>query len=231
MFAIKAFGPTALIVLIACSCHSKAKNSIAPAPTVVVGGMEDAGLNSKLKRQLAASIAAFKNRKRYARLTPEILAKIPDADVEQVIVDFIECRAEREGQDDQRALAHLPSGFLPIYATWLLEAEVNNGGFNQFFWNSSGQFAADALAGFRAIGAAEHARLTERAINIYKSERVRLEKFKQRGSLEDFSESYKDNKLNALDDEFFKSGIDLSKLRVGFIRANPKLFEAQCETG
>lgn len=43
------------------------------------------------------------------------------------------------------------------------ESEIYNGGFDQFFWNSSGNHYALCLAGFRALDAKESARLLEAA--------------------------------------------------------------------
>jgi hypothetical protein len=45
-----------------------------------------------------------------------------------------------------------------------LEREVNNGGFPQFFLNSSGDHAAATPAALRAIGAPEMARIVEAAL-------------------------------------------------------------------
>src|SRR5690349_10093080 len=51
-------------------------------------------------------------------------------------------------------------------AVWELEAEVNNGGFHQYFFNSSGQFAPFALGALRAVGASQTAGMLQRAISV-----------------------------------------------------------------
>jgi hypothetical protein len=51
-------------------------------------------------------------------------------------------------------------------AVWELEAEVNNGGFHQYFFNSSGKFARFALGALRAVGATQTAGILEQAINV-----------------------------------------------------------------
>jgi len=53
-----------------------------------------------------------------------------------------------------------------IYTIWWLEAEVNNGGFHQYFWNSAGDHADAALKSLKNIGALKTASLLERAIEI-----------------------------------------------------------------
>lgn len=40
-------------------------------------------------------------------------------------------------------------------------AELNNGGLEQYFWNSSGDFAADQIADFRKIGCDQYAHLLQ----------------------------------------------------------------------
>jgi hypothetical protein len=46
-----------------------------------------------------------------------------------------------------------------VFCMWDVVSEVNNGGFDQFFLNSSGDLAHETLAGLRAIGAAHTAEL------------------------------------------------------------------------
>ncbi|MGC4064783.1 MAG: DMP19 family protein [Polyangiaceae bacterium] len=176
------------------------------------------------KTQLAASLEAFKNRKRYETLNPEILRSVPDADVEQAIIDFIEDRTKLAGGDTRQALDALSDGFRAVYATWWVEAEVNNGGFNQYFWNASGAFACDAVAGFDRIGLPQLARLMERAIAIRNEDAHEIGRFKDRGTLEAFSESYENNRLNDLDQEFYALEADVSAARIRFIRDNAELF-------
>ena len=48
-------------------------------------------------------------------------------------------------------------------AVWTLEADVNNGGFDQYFLNSSGDCAWYAPTALRAIGAEETAAIVEQA--------------------------------------------------------------------
>jgi len=161
-------------------------------------------------------------------LTVEILKKIPDANLEQAIMDFIECHAQRKGVSQYDIIKTLSPGFLAIYTTWWVEAEVFNGGFNQYFFNSSGDFASEAIAGFDLIGTPALARLMERAIAINHENQEKNKKLKVPRTLEAFSKSYKGNPLNKLDDEFYLHMKELSKARIRFIRANPHLFVGQC---
>ncbi|UYV16843.1 DMP19 family protein [Porphyrobacter sp. ULC335] len=50
-------------------------------------------------------------------------------------------------------LANLSEAHRHYFAVGVLEGEVYNGGFHQYFWNSSGTYYADAIAGLKALEA------------------------------------------------------------------------------
>jgi len=54
-----------------------------------------------------------------------------------------------------------------IYVVGLLEGEVNNGGFSQYFWNTEGQHAAVTVDVLKRVGAKETASLLRRAMKLY----------------------------------------------------------------
>ena len=114
-----------------------------------------------------------------------------------------------------------------MFATWGLEGEVNNGGFNQYFYNftSSGQYAEEARDGFELIGANKLADLTQRAMDMMMKNAEHLSKFKD-GTLESFSKSYENNPLNDFDDEFYKldKTENISQLRINYIKAHKSEF-------
>jgi len=118
----------------------------------------------------------------------------------------------------------LSKGFIAVYVTFWVEAEVNNGGFNQYFWNSSGQFGLEAIEGFREIGAAACADLMSRAVATAVAEFPEMQKHYERGTLDAFRESYEHTQLDELDTEFYALGEGLSDLRIKYIRSHPHLF-------
>jgi len=188
-------------------------------------------VNPKVQADIEASMKAFENRKRYQTLTADTLKAIADDDLEMALIDFVNCKVEKSGKPERDVFNGLSPGFRAVFSTWILEGEVNNGGFNQFFWNSSGEYAADAAAGFDLIGAPAHARLMRRAIVIRDADRAKTQAFKNRGTLEAFSESYRNNRLSKLDDEFYKQGDSLSAARIKFVRAHPGMFVGVCGAG
>lgn len=54
-----------------------------------------------------------------------------------------------------------------IFVIGLVETEVNNGGFSQFFFNSAGAFANEAADAFLAIGAGKTAAICKKAVSIF----------------------------------------------------------------
>lgn len=167
----------------------------------------------------------FKNRKTYKNLSPEILASVADERLEQAVMDSIDTRFEVGEPFTLEKISQLTEGQQAVFSTWWLEAEVNNGGFNQFYFNPFGQFAQMAEVGFKTIGAEKLSALTKKANKIYSENKERLEAFDD-GTAESFSESYKDNPLNALDAEFYQLNDleDIYTLRVKYIRDHPDQF-------
>ncbi|WP_313182538.1 DMP19 family protein [Sphingobacterium siyangense] len=112
-----------------------------------------------------------------------------------------------------------------IYMISRLEAEVNNGGYNQFYFNSSGQFATALPEALKLVGATKFADLTERANSTFEKEKSKITE-DQDGTVEGFSKSYENNPLNKFDEEFYKLNDveNLQKIQVDYIRKNKKEF-------
>lgn len=174
--------------------------------------------------EIAKSVDAFNNRKTYSALDKSTLESIEDSELEQAIVDYIYTKVGDDYEKQYEIVTGLSKGFKAVYTTWWVEAEVNNGGFNQYFWNSSSQFAMEAIDGFKEIGAEKYASLMENAVKIAIDEMPEMQKFRNKGTLEAFSESYEHTALNELDEKFFEYPEDLSKLRITYIRNNYGLF-------
>jgi len=54
-----------------------------------------------------------------------------------------------------------------LLAVWVVDAEVNNGGFDQYFFNSSGDLAPETPSALERIGAPRAAALLRRAIERF----------------------------------------------------------------
>jgi len=183
---------------------------------------------SEMDLLIEESVNEHNNRKIYKKLTKEIIETIPDIKLEETILDNINTSFEKGEQYTLEKISKLTKGQQAVFSTWWLEAEVNNGGFNQFYFNSIGQFAEMAEIGFKTIGAENFSNLTKQANIIYIKNKERLEEFDD-GTLESFSESYNDNPLNEMDKkfyEFYKSE-NIGDLRIKYIRDNISEFTSE----
>lgn len=182
-------------------------------------------LTNPSTEEILKSFDDLMNRPVYKTLTKEILDSIPDIALEQYVFDNIYQQLGSETENELSKVQNLTKGQQAIFSVWWVEAEVNNGGFNQFYFNSSGQYAKMAVDGFQLFGASKFADLMKRANDVYEENRERLEEFDD-GSIESFSESYEDNPLNALDQEFYDlyKSEPLNELRIAYIRKHPNEF-------
>ncbi len=85
------------------------------------------------------------------------------------IVDSIAGKIEAtKGPEEYFAsIARLPRSHVLLYAIFFAGAEVNNGGFSQLFYNSTGMVAPEAREGFAAIGMPKIAGLFSQAMQIF----------------------------------------------------------------
>jgi hypothetical protein len=173
---------------------------------------------------LLASIEAFRNRRRYSLLDLPTLRSIPDSVLDQAVIDYILSALDKTMPNTRDAVAALGEGFLTVYCTWIAEVEVGNGGFNQFFWNTSEQCASDLPRALRTIGALRAAEIAQAALLIAHEETVRRNTVRDKTNLQAFSDSYQTTDLGILDSDFWQEAREFSNLRVKYIRQNEGLF-------
>lgn len=88
-----------------------------------------------------------------------------------------------------------------LYAAHLCQSEVCNGGFEQFFFDSSGILAPEAVEGFEAIGQESIALLVKGALEKF-GEPYPRERFDRVAILDDMDEETAET-LTALEENFF----------------------------
>ena len=105
--------------------------------------------------------------------------------------------------------------------------EVNNGGFNQWFFNSSGDHAHETLIALKNIGAIKMADIVEKAISFWPGAKVPKDELARRDILEEISDTA-DPEWNKLDNMFYSGKDDLDdyqELLLGYVRKNKENFE------
>ena len=184
-------------------------------------------MNYIIKILMIATILSFfgcngqNKKKSKTEFTEETIDKITDENLLMDIYDNISLKLPKDYKKEYDSVLKLSKSEQAIYMIWGLEAEINNGGFNQYFFNSSGQFAKLTPNALKLVGAIKFAELANRANQIYKAENDKIAKH-QDGTIEGFSKSYDENPLNELDEEFYKlyKEEDLQKLQIEYIRKN-----------
>lgn len=104
-----------------------------------------------------------------------------------------------------------------------VERELNNGGFNQYFWNSSGDFANETIASLKAIGAEKTAALLQQAMDQFPDRKVPTNR-DERNELQEQIQEQADDVWNELDEKFYLYEENLNELNLAFIKMNKDSF-------
>ncbi len=186
---------------------------------------DDGKLSKEIEEQLSKSIEAFKNRPIHIELTEHIIDTTSDENLLQVVFDNLSGKQPSDYEKEYETLLSWNKSRQAIYMIWVLEAEVNNGGYNQFYFNSSGQFYKHLPEALRLVGAHKFADLTKRANETFEKENPKITQH-QDGTLEGFSKSYEGNPLNKFDVEFYDlyKTENLQQIQVDYIRKNKTEF-------
>lgn len=175
--------------------------------------------------QITQSIENFNNRPIHRVLTKKLIETTLDDNLLQVVFDNLSEKIPEDYNKEYEVVTGWNNSRQAIYLIWILEAEVNNGGYNQFYFNSSGRYYKKLPKALRLVGANKFGELTERSNNLFEAASDNIKKH-QDGTLEGFSESYDDNPLNDLDDEFYElyKLEELHQIQIEYIRNNIEQF-------
>ena len=186
---------------------------------------EDKSTSTESKDSIDKSVGDFNSRTVHKELTGEIIDKTSDGDLLQIIFDNLSQKQPKDYKREYETVMSWNRSQQAIYMIWLLEAEVNNGGYNQFYYNSSGQFYKQLPEVLKLVGANKFAELTTKANATFEKENPKITQH-QDGTLEGFSKSYDDNPLNKFDDEFYAlyKIENLQQIQIDYIRKHKTEF-------
>jgi hypothetical protein len=146
-------------------------------------------------------------------------------DLLHAIVDGL--TAEMGGEDlpdEEDVLADASPGQRAIYALTAADGEVNNGGFEQFFFNSSGAFMHEAIDGAELIGAPQHAEILGEAAAIYPEGTVPKDRAERDRILQSVPEVELERVLGPLNDRWYAADRALERKMVAYVEENPDEF-------
>jgi hypothetical protein len=110
-----------------------------------------------------------------------------------------------------------------FYFNQNLEREVNNGGFHQFFVNSSGNFAMETILSLKIVGAFHTVSILQMAIDQFPQGNVPNDEMERRELIEKI-EGKASDEWNTLDKKFFEYQDNLNQLNMNYVRENSSFF-------
>ena len=122
--------------------------------------------------------------------------------------------------EDMSALSEAERIF---YITQTLEMEVNNGGFSQFFYNSSGNFSNELVGAFTAIGANVTATICQKAISAFGRD-IPVDRDEREEMLDELESDEFDEILEECDKAFCDYEDNLNELNYNFVMKNKEFF-------
>jgi hypothetical protein len=157
--------------------------------------------------------------KRWAGVTPTRteLAALTDPDA---VYDLFAYADERLRGEEQ----NVPEGLSILHAAWVLDCEIKNGGFDQYFWNRGLEHATFTLAALKRIGDEGRGAVLAQAIALFHKEGTKFRFFKKRGKLEDYATFAKDGLFRELDSLYYKAPGAMEEKLVAYVRSHPNEF-------
>ena len=128
----------------------------------------------------------------------------------------IETARKRLNELNFESLSEIDKVLITVYE---LEAEVNNGGFDQYYFNSSGNLAYYAPQALKIIGAPKMARIVADANQKFGINGPPRDWDERQEKLEIITED--EDQWEELDSEFYSYPEDIEKLLAEYIGKNP----------
>jgi hypothetical protein len=164
----------------------------------------------------------------------------PDSYLELEMVNRIHYHIRKEtrgrsAKTEADALRNLSKELRFIFFSNHLDGEVFNGGFEQYFSNSAGEYILETLDGYRLLGDIRIITILEKAIGVFirmqnsYSDWIlgELEPWTIKSAIIDknyFIRKGKKSSLESLDDEYYRINKELSAKRINFIKKNAAIF-------
>lgn len=108
-----------------------------------------------------------------------------------------------------------------FYITQILEQEINNGGFSQFFYNSSGDYSNEIVDAVTKIGAYKTAEICKKALAVFNG-KVPTDREERQNLLESLT---CEDIFDKCDNAFYDYEDDLEALNYAYIMKYRKFFQ------
>ena len=138
----------------------------------------------------------------------------------EILIDLSESERTKFGKEDF-AIQSAPQKVFS--SVWAVESEVNNGGFSQYFLNSSAETAVFLVDALETIGAPKTADICRRALDCAFPGGLPPTAAEISSQAAEFSEGTL-AQLDAVDAEFFAYPHDLTELLYAYVARHPEEF-------
>jgi hypothetical protein len=118
-----------------------------------------------------------------------------------------------------RGKSELSAEEAEVLGVWMLDAEVNNGGFDQYFWNTAGDLISEAIEGLENIGADDLASIAESALAELPDDYMAGSRERRRQQLDELQAS-PGSRLSGYDTTYYNSKDDPICLLAAYMREN-----------
>src|SRR6266700_8058284 len=134
--------------------------------------------------------------------------------IDSLVLAFEQAIMQKAGREGMQSLTDEEHIALAVEA---LEREVNNGGYDQFFVNSSREFASTIVGALLRIGCKKTATITQKALKALGTPDLTAEAIDAVMAGDD---EQRLAKLNRCDDSYYKSAEPIAERLFAFIKAN-----------
>jgi hypothetical protein len=124
------------------------------------------------------------------------------------------------GPDEEATLQKATRGQRMLYVLSSVEGEINNGGFHQLFWNSTGEWTEEAIGYADELGASRAAELLRRAAGLVFPDGVPKDRVVRQTRLDEVDPS----RFGAVEDAWFGELVTVDPFLRRYIKEHPKQF-------
>lgn len=217
-------------LLLLASCQSPKPMSLSPSDSRTEQLRKLAEAEAALPQEVREKLAELRRQSdalpRPTHLDATTIQSIKDQDLDYALTWYFGERMRVMESSREATLLGETAAFRTFYLCWLLEAEVLNGGFNQYFWNVPPELTGPTADALRNIGANETLDIFLSATKRAEAEAPGRNALKEKGTLQAFSESYQSSRLDEYDNRFTAHAAAFAAKRIAYVRANADKFES-----
>lgn len=142
--------------------------------------------------------------KKYKGITKELAQEIPKEKLYDIIDNYVFWIVKDSFDEElDKKLAELPEILRYSYLIYQYECEINNGGFDQFFFNSIGYEVFEIQKALEYFGLIKNKEILDKAIELLKT-KIDLKDYKKLSASRDLPTEEIETELQKLDSLFYK---------------------------